>query len=179
MAAKATWCPCLRSEDVRRIYEHLWEEMVATAQGILRDRAEAEEIAQETMVRIAERYCEFRGTAPVKAWAKSITRRLALNRHRESSRRREREEVAMEGRPSPTNPEEIAVGRERLERLAKALDGLPENMARALRQRIADHRSIDEIARHEGVPVGTIMSRLARAKKRLQLIAVPLGRSEP
>lgn len=162
------WCPCLRSEDVRSLYEHLWEPMVAAAEAVLHDRAEGEDIAQQGMVRVAQRHCDFRGTGSVKAWARSITRRLALNRLRESSRRRRRQELAADDAQSRDNPEELAAARERLRRLAEALDGLPAPAARVLRMRIVEGRSLREIALLEQVPLGTIMSRLARAKEGLQ-----------
>ena len=180
MERRVVWCPCLRSEDIRSIYEHLWESMVAAAEAILHDCAEGEDIAQEGMVRVAQRYCDLRDTGSVKSWARSITRRLALNRLRESSRRRKRQELATEDAQLPADPEELATARERLERLARALDALPTPAARVLRMRIVEGRSLRDIALLEHVPPGTIMSRLARAKERLQRTMVqPLVERSP
>lgn len=168
MKRREAWCPCLRSEDVRSIYEHLWESMVAAAQDVVHDRPEGGDVAQEAMVRVAQRYCDLRGTGSVKAWARSIARRLALNRLRESSRRRKREELAAANVELLTDPEEFTTARERLNRLTHALEGIPTPAARILRMRIVEERSLGEIALLEDLPIGTIMSRLARAKQRLQ-----------
>ena len=176
MKASARWCPCLRSEDIRNIFDHLWASLVATAELVLHDPAEAEEVAQEAMVRIVARYCQLRGADSVRAWARTITRRLALNRQREALRRRTRENSAEEPKQPPADPEEIVSERERIRGLASALDALPDDVARLLRLRIVEARSVREIAHQEGVPIGTVMSRLARARERLRISVVPSAR---
>lgn len=138
---------------------------------MLRDRAAAEDCAQDTFERAYKAWKSWRPDAPAEAWLHRIAINVAIN-----SQRRERlQEVGAMlrrlGRPSATaDPSAVA---ERSDLLA-ALRKLPAKQAAAIVLRHFHGYTNREIAISLGVPERTVASRLAAARGRLQqLIEAP------
>lgn len=138
---------------------------------MLRDRAAAEDCAQDTFERAYKAWKSWRPDAPAEAWLHRIAINVAIN-----SQRRERlQEVGAMlrrlGRPSATaDPSAVA---ERSDLLA-ALRKLPAKQAAAIVLRHFHGYTNREIATSLGVPERTVASRLAAARGRLQqLIEAP------
>src|SRR5258707_7745417 len=96
------------------------------AYGVLRNREDAEEIAQEAFARAHRRIAQLRDRESFRGWLSRITWRLAIDRWRSDRRRmiREQQDVAL-WRPSV---EETAVARERARHVWMAIDNLPEKL---------------------------------------------------
>lgn len=113
------------------------------------------------------------GSASLKTWVVTIAHRSLVDRHR---RRRTRGQVVpLEALPPvQADADERLVTRQRLARLEVALARLPEAQRRAVILHHLEGRSLDTIARDEGVATGTLKSRLHRARARLaQLMETP------
>src|SRR5208282_4068673 len=84
------------------------------ARSVLRNDADAEEIAQDALLRAYNKLSDLRDPARFRAWLVRITFRLALDRWRSAKRRgrRETEWSLPEQRPAPPNAEEMAVSSE-------------------------------------------------------------------
>ena len=139
---------------------------------MVHDQDEAAEITQECMVRAWENLARFRGEAPFAGWLSRIAIHLALNRLRERKKfvrpvDEEKHEAmidqATEGRTALAE----LVDAESLSALKQAVSELPEEFRSPLTLRIYEEYSYEEIAEALQLPIGTVMSRLFRARERL------------
>ena len=143
------------------------------ARWLLRDAHDAEDIVQQSCLRALDAFDRFRG-GDTRAWLLTIVRNACFSHLRQ--RRRHDEDVeavesidAQLAAPSAESDPHLALLR-RLERdaLAAAIEQLPAVFREAFVLREMEGLSYQEIADVAGVPVGTVMSRLARARQRLQ-----------
>jgi len=136
------------------------------ARGVLRDAADAEDVAQEALLQAFRRFRHVRDRSRFRSWLVRIAFRLALD-HSRSSRRRERRETlwAVAG-PRPT-AEDLAAAREFGRRMEKAMETLPEKLRLLLLLSAMDGHSLEEVADLLHLPVGTVKSRLHIARRRL------------
>lgn len=161
---------------LRRGDEQAFRELVARyealvrsyALGILGDRQEAEDAAQECFLRAYRRLGAFRGEATLQTWLLRICRNHCLDRLRA------RPSVELvELRPdladgaSDTTESSVAIRVDR-ERLVNALAVLPEPLQQAVVLRELRGLSYEEVASALGLPIGTVRSRLSAARAQLQ-----------
>jgi RNA polymerase sigma-70 factor (ECF subfamily) len=168
-----------------------WLPMVLrTAQYLCGSESEAEDLAQETMLKAARGIDQFREGTDAKAWLLTILRRVHIDAVR--AKRVRPREVAMEPEAVEALPDERAPGidadwsnpRELLERfedqaVIEALKSLPEEIRWTLM--LADVEQLDQarVAEVLGVPVGTVKSRVHRGRgmlrERLMVVARERG----
>lgn len=139
------------------------------AQSVLRNAADAEDVAQEALLRAYRKFDRLHDVTRFRGWLVRITFRLALDRWRSAKRRerRETEWALPEHRPVPPTAEEIATSNEFQVRLERALDELPEKFRIVLLLAAIQGYTVEEVAGMLGVPVGTVKSRLFFARKQL------------
>nr|WP_274622557.1 RNA polymerase sigma factor [Myxococcus fulvus] len=128
---------------------------------------EADDLVQETLARALEQRGALKEPASLKAWLLAVQRTVFLNSRRGL---RPRLEVLEGGRGQPLPPEpsadlEVELHAHALsEGMRAALDSLAPEWRDALWLREVEELSYDEIAQVQGCPVGTVRSRLARAR---------------
>src|SRR5277367_1277699 len=139
------------------------------ARGVLRNTADAEDVAQEALLRAFRRFKHLRERARFRAWLVHIAFRLALDRARSAKRREQRETLwsQPERRPPTANAEDLAVRNQFAEQLDRAMDELPEKLRLVLLLSAMQGHTLEEVAAMLGVPVGTVKSRLFFARKQL------------
>ena len=140
------------------------------ARWLTRNEHDAEDVVQEAYLRAFEFFGGFYGTDG-RGWLLTIVRNtcytwLRKNRAGELSTPFD-EEIHHEEVASP-NPEEMLLENADRQHLQDALEKLPVEFREALVLRELEGLSYKEIADVSGVPVGTVMSRLARARDRLK-----------
>lgn len=139
------------------------------ARWLLRNRADAEDVAQEAMVRAFRFFDRFRG-GDARAWLLQIVRNSCytwLEKHRPADLMTEfNEEIH---RTPSADPEKLAVQSNERGLLMRALESLPARPREVLVLRELEGCSYKEIAEIIGVPIGTVMSTLSRARERLHL----------
>ena len=124
---------------------------------------DADEVTQDTYVRAWKALPSFRGEASARTWLLAIARRACADAVRQHARRRRlRDRVAAE--PAPGEAEDAAA---RGGDLLALVDDLPAERREAFVLTQVLGCSYDEAARIAGVPVGTIRSRVARAREAL------------
>ncbi|HZT58705.1 MAG TPA: sigma-70 family RNA polymerase sigma factor [Pyrinomonadaceae bacterium] len=139
------------------------------ARWLTRDESDAEDVVQEAMLRAYRFFGSFRGPDG-RAWLLAIVRntcRTWMRRNRSPefmSEAVELDEVEAGG----MTPEELLIRNADGEALRRALEELPAEFREALVLREFEGLSYKEIALVTDSPVGTVMSRLARARARLQ-----------
>jgi RNA polymerase sigma-70 factor, ECF subfamily len=148
------------AENQRRVFQ--------IAYGILGNRADAEEVAQEAFLRAYQKFPSLREAEKFRAWVNRITFRLALNRQR-GLRRRLARETAWHGAGTgetvdgTKNAEESVL----MERLRNEIEDLPEKLRRVLQLSIVEDMDATDVGVVLGIPVGTVRSRLHTARKLL------------
>jgi RNA polymerase sigma factor (sigma-70 family) len=140
------------------------------ARWLMHDETEAEDVVQEAYVRVAKHFAGFRG-GDGRAWLLTIVRNSCYDRLRQkgaSDRNTDfHEELHSVGRQAP-NPETALLLAERSELVNKSLAALPAEYREVLILRELEQLSYREIADIAGIPLGTVMSRISRARLQLQ-----------
>lgn len=136
------------------------------ALGVLRNAAEAEDVAQEAMLRAYRNFHRLRERDRFRGWLVRTAWRLALDRIRSAGRRERRESVAVQS-CGEVGVENIAATREFERHLAAALDALPEKLRVVMVLAAIEGYNTREVAKLLDVPEGTVKSRLHLARKRL------------
>jgi len=137
------------------------------AHALVRDRDLADDLVQDTLERALSRWYLRRSDGELKAWLFTILRNLHINAYRRSQRQGPHvpiDDTALAGTGASQD-----AGLEMHDVLA-ALDQLPEEQKSLLLLVGVEDLSYDEAARVTGVPMGTVMSRLSRARQRLRSI---------
>ena len=139
------------------------------ARGVLRNDADAEDVAQEALLRAYRRFDRLRERNKFRGWLVRIAFRLALDRVKSANRReiREMEWVAPERKQGPWTAEELAASSEFQLSLDRAMEGLPEKLRLVLLLSAMEGHSTEEVAAILGLPAGTVKSRLFVARKKL------------
>ena len=139
------------------------------ARGVLRNDADAEDVAQEALLRAYRRFDRLRDAQRFRGWLVRIACRLALDRARSAKRRevRETEWAQPARRPAPATAEELAASSEFQARFDRALDELPEKLRLVLLLAAMEGHTLEEVAAMLGLPVGTVKSRLFAGRKKL------------
>jgi RNA polymerase sigma-70 factor (ECF subfamily) len=137
------------------------------ARWLLRDPSGAEDVVQEAVLRALRHAGGWRGGEP-RAWLLRIVRNAALDRLAARGREVALDEDAAAALPDPApDPEAALAARQSRRGLAAAVAALPLELREALMLRTVEELSYREIAQVTGVPVGTVMSRLWRARAAL------------
>jgi RNA polymerase sigma-70 factor (ECF subfamily) len=153
------------------------------ARWLVRDPTTAEDVVQDAMVRALSYFGSFRGDN-ARAWLLQIVRNTALTR---LAQRVQSPEQPLEADPGGRHehladpgrdPEAALAQREGFSRLEQALAALPPELRECVVLRELEEMSYRDIARVAGVPVGTVMSRLFRARQALLRTGQAAGAKE-
>lgn len=148
------------------------------ARWLMRSRADAEDVAQEAMLRSYKFFPSFRG-GDSRAWLLQIVRNTCYSWLEKNSRGENMTEFDEEfhGPGSPT-PEEAAIASQDRARLTRALESLSPRAREVLVLRELEGCSYKEIATITSIPIGTVMSSLSRARRQLLSALVNLAHEE-
>jgi RNA polymerase sigma-70 factor (ECF subfamily) len=157
----------------RRLVETHMRSVYALAHRLMRNHDDADDVAQETFVRAHRALDRYDESFSFYTWLRTIATRVALNELAKRRRRRteggETFEAAADGVASEApGPEALFAERELGSRLEAALASLPDEYRTAIVLRVHEGLSYQEIARELDVPIGTVMSRLSRARTTLR-----------
>jgi RNA polymerase sigma-70 factor (ECF subfamily) len=163
-------CARLVTDHQRMVYQ--------LALHLLGDAQEAMDVSQEVFLRVFRMLPQFRGQSTLRTWIYRIVVNQASNRQRWWRRRHRSQQVAWDDHtaahgevPESRNfamPDRVLQQRETSERVWQALDTLPFDQRTVIVLREIDGLSYEEIAASIDVAVGTVKSRLARARESLR-----------
>jgi len=157
-------------ELVRRYQQQVYR----WAYQIVRSHDIADDVAQDVFLRTYQAIDRLDPERPLGAWLCRSTINRALNITRKSQYRARRVEEERPGvassQPPANRPDELLHQREVLARVEQAIRELPAFYRAVLILRVNEQMSYEEIADTLGVSMGTVMSRLARARKRLRKV---------
>jgi len=159
--------------DTRREFEERLAECgplaYRVARGVLRNTADAEDVAQEALLRAYRKFDRLRDRNRFRAWLVRIAFRLALDRLRSGKRRELRDTLwsQPQRQPPAATAENLAASTEFQVHLESALAELPEKLRLVLLLAAMEGHTIDEIAATLGISAGTVKSRIFYARKQL------------
>ena len=150
--------------------------------NVLRDTEEALDAAQEAFIRAYQALPSFRGQSAFYTWLFRITMNVASDRVRQraargrafGTERVEEEEWERTLVDRGEAPDASAARAEERRRIQRALESLPEHHRAIIMLSDLEGLSYREIAEVLGIPMGTVMSRLHNARKRLRQALGPL-----
>jgi RNA polymerase sigma-70 factor (ECF subfamily) len=155
--------------DVAQLVAHL-DAAYNLARWLMRNPTEAEDVVQDAYLRAISHFAGFRG-GDGRAWLLTIVRHTCYDRLRQRGASSHNtgfdEGLHSAGRQTP-DPETAVLLAERTELLRESLAQLPAEYREVLVLRELEQLSYREIANIAGIPLGTVMSRLSRARQRLQ-----------
>jgi len=131
--------------------------------SVLRQREDAEDVAQEAYARAYQRFRQLRDREKFRGWIVRMTWRLALDRRRGERRRTTREQHAA---PEPIT--DTIVADERAALVWQAIDALPEKLRMVTVLAGIEGHDMREVGTLLGLPEGTVKSRLFDARRRMK-----------
>ena len=162
-------CAELVAEHQRMVYQ--------LSLNLLNDHNEALDLSQEVFLRVFRTVHSFRGHSSLRTWIYRIVVNQARNRHRFWRRRHRDEQVSLDQHvathgdvlrgPGPA-PDRVLAQKELAEQLQQALERLPFEQRTAIVLREVDGLSYEEIAYSLNLAIGTVKSRLTRARQALR-----------
>jgi RNA polymerase sigma-70 factor (ECF subfamily) len=163
-------CAELVTEHQRMVYQ--------LSLNLLGDHNEALDLSQEVFLRVFRTIGSFRGQSALRTWIYRIVVNQARNRQRWWRRRHRSQQVSLDEhirdhgelaeQGDGGSPDRVLGRKELAERIRSALDRLPFDQKTAIVLREIDGLSYEEIGFSLGVAVGTVKSRLARARGALR-----------
>jgi RNA polymerase sigma-70 factor (ECF subfamily) len=162
-----------REEFEREALPHL-DAVYRVALRLARDPSDAGDLAQETMLKAYRAFHQYRPGTNAKAWLLTILRHTFINEYRRAKHRPETVDVHEAERftvfrdVQDADPEGSFFAQIVDDEVLRAIDALPDEFRETLVLSDVEGLTYAEIAEVTGVPVGTVKSRLFRARQALQ-----------
>jgi RNA polymerase sigma-70 factor (ECF subfamily) len=151
---------------------------------MIRDPSEIEDVAQESFIKAYRALPQFRGESAFYTWLYRIAINTARNWLAQNNRRpstpsaQENEDGetfdATDSLTDSSNPESEMASRQIAETVNKAMNDLPEDLRNAIVMREIDGMSYEDIAESMSCPIGTVRSRIFRAREAIAIKLRPL-----
>ena len=156
------------SESMLRSWmDRLGPRLITLSAGICRDRHQAEEIVQEAFVKLW-RSPPDAGEIAFTSWLRRVVTNLSINALQRTKRPKPLPEFSADpALRARDQPDRICDTNERIDLVRRAMDRLDAAKRSILVLRAYEQLSYEQIAEHLGIPVGTVMSRLNRARAAL------------
>ena len=159
-----------------------WDRIYSMVNQLLRNSEDAEEVTQDAFIRAHRGLANFRGESAFSTWLYQIATNLARNRYWYWWRRKRDKSVSLDAPMGPEGnmtlaeiipaevetPDDITVSRELVTRIASGMERLGAKHREILTLRNIKNQSYEEIAGILGISVGTVKSRIARARESLR-----------
>ena len=160
-----------------------WDKIYNRANSLLSNHQDAEEVAQDTFLRARKSIVNFRGECSLSTWLYHIATNLARNKHWYWWRRKRGESVSLDSQVGDDEntrlcdviagdddtPAEETESNEFAHTLPEAIVSLPAKYGDVIKLRVARDLSYEEISAELGISVGTVKSRLSRAREYLRM----------
>ncbi|MSR40775.1 MAG: RNA polymerase sigma factor [Phycisphaerales bacterium] len=164
IGATSTSAPPVTEHELRRWIGVLSPALLRLSTSIVHDQHLAEEIVQEAWIRLWKHPPEG-GEFAFKSWLRSTVTNLSISATRRKKRPQSLIDESMSAHdPRAVLPQVDLARREEVSRVQTALDRLDPDKRQMIMLRVNEGLSYEAIAQHLGVPIGTVMSRLNRAR---------------
>ena len=163
------------------LVERYQRKAYAVALGLVKDKEEAMDVAQEAFVKVYKYLDHFKGDSSFYTWLYRITVNICIDRRRrkgadpgeqvefdEAVRQESEGEIGVLGTRLGSNPQKAAMRAELVEKIQEALEQIPEKHRAILLLREVEGMSYEDLAKTLKIRKGTVMSRLFHARKKMQ-----------
>ena len=164
------------------IVSRYWDRIFARVFNLLKNQEDAEEVTQDAFIRAHRGLKNFRGDASFSTWLYQIATNLAHNRYWYWFRRKRDYSVSIDQQLTDEgdltlqdilpckqeDPSESAITHEFVDRVSECMSDLSEKHREVLVLRNVKNLSYEAIATKLGISVGTVKSRIARARENLR-----------
>ena len=157
----------------------LFDQLYNFAHWLTHDTAEAEDLVQETYAKALRGFSSFQAGTNFRAWMYRILRNSFLNTRiglKTTIPIDEEDEVAIA--PDTDSPESLLIAQSDRQLVQDALEKLPVHFREILLLCEVEEMSYREIADTLAIPIGTVMSRLSRARKNLRALLIQSTQGE-
>lgn len=166
-------CQTGDGEGLGLLFDRFGDRVFRVCWGILGCRAEAEDATQEVFLRVHEKSSSFAGRSQVGTWIHRIAVNYCLNQI--DRRQRRPQGLTQWGEEQAMGPESSTTAeleqQETIRTVRRLLARIPHEARAILLLREVEQLSYREIAETLEVPIGTVMSRLARAREHFRNLA--------
>ena len=139
------------------------------AMKMLKNKSKAEDVTQETWLRVVKNASQYKPTGSVKSWIMSITRNLVIDEYRASLKWVELADEQWNAIEDPQEDlEKLFSGQERTDQLKVAFEQLPENQKVILSMVLIEELSQSEVSVKLNISVGAVKAVLFRARENLK-----------
>lgn len=158
-----------RIDAFGRIVDRHAPRLRCTLGRFFREPADLDDVLQESLLRAYRNLDRYDPTLPLGPWLRRIAVNVALDelRRRRRAPKVEDSQELLEAQPVVADPLRQRELAQLLEEVERVLETMPIELAAVFRLRVQDELSYAEIAQALDVPLGTVMSRLARARGRI------------
>lgn len=165
------------------MFDKVKKEIIASINSLLRyaivvtgNEEDAKDLVQETCYKALENIHLLNENSNVRAWLFTIMRNIWINQKKRNKISPIQFDEAIENVSDEwnINAEELLISNEMRQALLKALNSLPEVYKEILVLRYFEDLSYNEISEILGCPLGTVMSRLNRAREKLKEILIKI-----
>jgi len=154
----------------RKLVERYHPMAYAVVRGVLGDRSDAEDVAQEVFIKVFRGLSGFRGDAKLSTWVYTIARNEAINAARKKDLADASIEDVVVETPEDSRPDEQYRRKIRREHLERCLSEIEESHRLALELRYMGEMSYTEISEVMGLPIGTVKTYIHRGKVALEKV---------
>jgi RNA polymerase sigma-70 factor (ECF subfamily) len=155
------------------LVERYQKRVFAVASGLVQDAEEARDLTQESFIRAYQAIETFRGVARFYTWIYRITVNLCMDHFRKQAAERSNLAAEQPLDSDPVTPDSVAAQREMNQAVHQAIQALPADQRTVIILRELEGLSYKEIAGVMDCSMGTVMSRLFYARKRLRELLKP------
>ena len=146
----------------------LKDKLFRLALRITMNRAEAEDVVQDTMLRVWGRRDEWEGMESVEAYCLTVCRNLAIDRSQLKESQNEELTESNANTPDSADPYSLCVRNEQMALIHRLISGLPEKQRTILQLRDVEGKSYKEIADIVGVSEEQVKVNLFRARQKIK-----------
>jgi RNA polymerase sigma-70 factor, ECF subfamily len=167
----------------KSLVERYQRKVYAVALGMLKDKEDARDVAQEAFVKVYRYLDHFKGDASFYTWLYRITVNICIDVMRKKGNAREDVEfdetiahdtaeanIGALGTMLGTNPQKSALRKELADKILAALEQVPPKHREILLLREIEGMSYEDLSRTLEIPKGTVMSRLFHARLKVQKV---------
>ena len=154
--------------DFRKDILPLKDKLFRLALRITFDRAEAEDIVQETMIRVWNKRDEWNGLESVEAYCLTVARNLAIDRSEKKGSQTVELTIGGEQTPDASSPYDRLVNKERLKLVHRLVGELPEKQRLIMQLRDVEGKSYKEIAAALRLTEEQVKVNLFRARQKVK-----------
>lgn len=151
------------------------KQLYFTIRKIVSGHEDTDDVLQDTFIKAFNRLDTYKAEYPFYPWLHRIAVNTAINHYKKKGTHKESslDEMLDEGNPFPAkhrNPQRELEQNELNEQVKFALEKLPIDQKVVFLLRTSDELSYEEISTHLNISIGTVMSRLSRARGKLRIL---------